>query len=534
MKLKETNKNNTDFPISLLVGEEEDADYKEQRIPEYVGNPLIEALPKLLTIEEVKNKLAHFPEFYEEQRSFAPEERLHLLDNAREFFVPQSRHIELHYAVSNMIRRSYINRNPLERGFWNDFNDRLENLSQKMKKNSSRSRLRTKARGFAIVGGGGNGKTSSVENDLSLYPQVIKHSNYKGSNFILKQLVWLKIDCPRDGSIKALCIAFFQSVDEVLGTNYLENYGNKTNTIDQMLLDMARVAAMHCLGVLAIDEIQDLSEAKSGGAAHLLNFFVHLENCIGVPYILVGTSKALPLFSGEFRQARRASEQGDFHWERMKLKSEESKESEESEGDEEQPDAAWKEFIEILWEYQYLKQPAKLASNILNDPSVMTLYNLSQGIPAIALTLFVLAQNRAILSQKETLTPAIFNSAERDRLNLIRHGIDQIRLGREISYRDISDIDSTFWMGRKRAGKSLNLKGENKGHKNESDNKLDDSELDRDSENSDSKVVDQEDRSGTQAKDHNLIRRDKKSDTKNNDFLEVQQSIKNAAEFIDL
>lgn len=525
MNSKRTNKNKTVFPISLVIGDVEDAYYKEQRIPEYIGNPLIEALPKLLTIEEVKNNLAHFPQFYEEQRSFAPEERIHLIDNAREFFLPQGRHIELHYAISNMIRRSYINRNPLERGFWSDFNNRIEELAQKMKKPPNRSRLRAKARGFAIVGGGGNGKTSSVENDLFLYPQVIKHSNYKGTDFIMKQLVWLKIDCPRDGSIKALCIAFFLSVDEVLGTNYLENYGNKTNTIDQMLLDMARVAAIHCLGVLAIDEIQDLSEAKSGGAVHLLNFFVHLENCIGVPYILIGTSKALPLFSGEFRQARRASEQGDFHWERMKLKSDE---------DENQPDAAWKEFIEVLWEYQYLKKPAKLSDNILDDPSVMTLYNLSQGIPAIALTLFVLAQNRAILSQTETLTPAIFNSAERDRLNLIRHGIDQIRLGREISYGDISDIDSTFWIGRKRAKTALNLNNKSEANKTESDNNADSDESLSITEDMTLKGISKKELSSKSTEDSRFVPKDKKSKAKNNDFSDVQQSVKNAAEFLDL
>lgn len=510
--MKKTNKNDFVFPISLIIGDQENAKYKEQRIPEYIGNPLIEALPKLLTIDEVKENLAHFPDFYEEQRKFAPEERLHLTDNAREFFLPQGRHIELHYSISNMIRRSYINRNPLEKGFWSNFNKRLETLAEKMKKPLNRSRLRAKARGFAIVGGGGNGKSTSVENDLFLYPQVINHSSYKDSDFILKQLIWLKLDCPQDGSIKALCTHFFQTVDEVLGTSYLENYGKKTNTVDQMLLDMARVAAIHCLGVLAIDEIQDLSHAKSGGAAHLLNFFVHLENTIGVPYILIGSPKALPLFSGEFRQGRRASEQGDFHWERMRLFSEE---------DEGQPDIVWKEFIEVLWEYQYLKYPTKLPPNILDDESVLTLYNLSQGIPAIALTLFVLAQNRAILSGKEKLVPAIFKSAEKDRQNLVREGIDQIRLGQEISYEDISDVDPTFWTGQKRAKQALNI--ENTRQKRKSISKNERLQVISQTNQIHQEIISSENnKSKTSSKKIRV------------EFPEIEKSIKSADEFLDL
>lgn len=526
--MKKRNKNEFIFPISLIVGDQKRAEYKEQRIPEYIGNPLIEVLPKFLTIEEVKENLAHFPDFCEEHRDFAPEERLHLTDNAREFFLPQGRHIELHYTISNMIRRSYINRNPLEKGFWSNFNRRLETLSEKMKKPFNKSRLRSQARGFAIFGGGGNGKSTSVENDLFLYPQVVNHTSYKGSDFILKQLVWLKLDCPRDGSIKALCTHFFQAVDEVLGTNYLNNYGNRINTIDQMLLDMARVAAIHCLGVLAIDEIQDLSHAKSGGAAQLLNFFVHLENTIGVPYILIGTPKALSLFTEEFRQARRASEQGDFHWERMRLISEE---------DETQPDVVWKEFIEVLWEYQYLKYPTKLPPNILDDKSILTLYNLSQGIPAIALTLFVLAQNRAILSEEEMLTPAIFNSAEKDRLNLVRKGIDQIRLGEGGTYEDISDVDTTFWAGRKRAKSALNLDNENKSLENipneEKSNVITQTghitANDALSETSKNSMTDKSVKELDSVKKAKTSKRGKK-----NDFPEVKKSIKGANEFLNL
>lgn len=446
-----SNKSEPRQPINIVKGEQVDAEYKDQQIPEYQNNPLIEALPSILSVKEVSESLAYFPPYSNDQRNLPSEIRIHLLENAREFFLPQSRHIELHYSISNMLRRGYINRNPLQWGYWNDFDKKIKLMKDdadsgfEIRKFASKS----KARGFAIIGGGGTGKTSGVENDLYLLPQVIVHKQYKNSDFILKQLVWLKIDCPQDGSIKGLCQEFFQTVDEILETNYFAHYGKKGNTVDEMLLSMARVAAMHSLGVLVIDEIQDLSEAKSGGAAHLLNFFVHLENRIGVPNIFIGTPKAIQLFKGEFRQARRASEQGDFYWQRMPMVSDE---------DDNKPHQDWEDFIKTLWTYQYTKEVIPLASDILKDSVAKALYHYSQGIPAIILTLFVLAQKRAILSGVEKLTVDVIKSAEKDRLNLIRQAMDSLRAGNEIEPNTLIDLDPSKFVAMRRAEKALNFK----------------------------------------------------------------------------
>ena len=137
----------------------------------------------------------------------------------------------------------------------------------------------------------GIGKSLAVERILRLYPQVIHHSKYQGRNFTYSQIVWLKLDCPFDGSLKGLCINFFQAVDSILGTSYHKNYGSKTRTTDEMLPYMALVAANHGIGILVIDEIQRLSLAKSGGSEKMLNFFVQLVNTVGVPVILFGTYK---------------------------------------------------------------------------------------------------------------------------------------------------------------------------------------------------------------------------------------------------
>jgi AAA domain-containing protein len=180
--------------------------------------------------------------------------------------------------------------------------------------------------------------------------------------------------------------------------------------LDEMLSEMARVAANHCLGVLVIDEIQRLSQARSGGAERMLNFFVQLVNTIGVPVVLIGTYKALTLFSGEFSQMRRGTGQGDLIWDRMAR------------------DEQWRLFVESLWHFQYTRKRRTLK----DDPSLGdVLYDESQGITDFAVKLYLFAQERAIESGREEVTAAIIRSVAKDKLRLPQGVLEALRLGNQ-------------------------------------------------------------------------------------------------------
>jgi hypothetical protein len=390
--------------ISIFHGRQELAEYRPAAISLYRGNPLIQALPDILTPTQARKLMARYPEYAESDRQAAPELRIHQMHTALNLFVPLPEHDSLEQRFSCLIRVGYAPRNPMQPGYWTDIGERVDSL-----KSRSSITPRSSSTGMSIIGTSGGGKTTSVETILQLYPQVIFHSQYEGRNFTSVQLVWLKMSCPHNGSVRSLCVNFFSAIDELLGTNYYRTYTQtRGNTVDEMLPRMARVAATHHLGVLVIDELQHLNQSKSGGKEQMLNFFCELVNRIGLPVVFIGTFKAMPILTDEFRQVRRGCGQGDFVWNRMTR------------------GAKWNYFLETLWKYQYTAVPTMLTPE-LNE----MLFDQTQGITDFAVKLYLLSQIRAIRvarrRQDEIITPAIVRSVAIDSLRTAQDTLNALR-----------------------------------------------------------------------------------------------------------
>ncbi|MBF4223146.1 ATP-binding protein, partial [Vibrio anguillarum] len=122
----------------------------------------------------------------------------------------------------------------------------------------------------------------------------------------------LKLECPHDGSVKSLCINFFRAVDEALNTDYQETYVKPRSSAESLLGDIARVAALHSIGILVIDEIQHLDHFKSGGSDRILNFLHNLVNNLGIPILFCANPPFDVLLSLSFKSGRRAESSGYF------------------------------------------------------------------------------------------------------------------------------------------------------------------------------------------------------------------------------
>lgn len=391
-----------------LIGRQVEARYSNQDILGYRDNPFIEALPPIFEEEDVALQIRKYPDYNEDQRKLGKQTRLHLVQQIADYVEPLPSHFLVEQRLSRLIRHGYKARNPFSpaiiRQFHIGFKDVLDGGVDST--GSNIAGVRSTAAGFAILGVSGQGKTTAIESSLLLYPQVIHHSKYKGQPFIRKQIVWLKLNCPFDGSLKGLCFNFLQSIDSHLGTNYFRKFATKGASVDLLIPVMAHIATLHGLGVLVIDEIQNLSFLKSGGAEKMLNYFTQLINTIGVPVILIGTFKAMKLLSGSFSQARRSAGQGDLIMDRL------------SEGEE------WNFFLESLWRYQWTATATPLKPHLSKK-----MYELSQGIIDIAVKLYMLAQWQAIEdgNNNERITVSLLEAVAEQHMQLVKPMLKVLR-----------------------------------------------------------------------------------------------------------
>ena len=409
--------------------------YQTAKLSAYQGNPLIEALPPLNSFLNDSSALKGSLRCTIEDIHLNGVERAHCICRIiDDFFQPLSQHIQLHERLSLMIRGGYVGRNP-ETGDWaKHIQNGYERVISGDLKAIKFTDVNSTAQSMTLIGCSGNGKTTAMKQLLSLYPQVIYHPD---RNF--EQVVYLKIDCSHDGSLKELCLNFFRAMDRALGTtNYQKQYStSKRPSIETLLAAMAQVANSHAVGVLIIDEIQHLSRSRSGGSEKMLNFFVTLVNTIGLPVILVGTPRAREIFEADMRSARRGSGLGAIFWDPM----EEGRE--------------WKALTDKLWSLQWLQK----RDEVLSDEIRALWYDLSQGVLDIVVKLFVLCQLRAIATRVERITPKLVQQVYQDELKPVHPMLAALRSGdveEMIKFSDLklSDTDKKILELRQRVAES--------------------------------------------------------------------------------
>ncbi|ALC87388.1 transposase [Bacillus sp. FJAT-22090] len=399
--------NNGDYAFS--------AEYTVQDNTDYQGNPLIEALPPMLSVNEAYSQLSYLPEYNEKERGLSNLHRYHALIRLTRFYQVVDQTLVLENRFSRLLRNGYVYRNPKNKSHAEalvEMHRRLENKEPL----GLPPDIRKTASTLSIIGYSGMGKSSAIERILSLYPKVIIHKYPLN----IMQVPWLKLNCPNDGSPKTLCLDFITKIDEILGTNYFKQ-GLKRESLSFLIIYIGQLARTHCLGVLVIDEIQHMLTAKSEVSNSMMNFLVTLVNEIGIPMVLIGTTKAKQLLQVNFRQARRASGHGELIWEQMKM------------------DDNWEVLMKSMWTYQWTEEKVDLTKEWLE-----LMHDESQGIVDIAVKLFLLAQSYAMEEGYKKISPNMINKVSKKYLNSMQPMLKALKEGRLediVRYDDITPFD---------------------------------------------------------------------------------------------
>ncbi len=345
------------------------AEYKEFPLEEFNQNPLIQALPPLLDKATIIRKLMVKPIYNDEEKHAESIYRIHMINRLFQLYTPLPVHIDVWNMIHTLILQGYLARNPFDKNYKKYINDSGKEIINRSYEINSRQNFRTTSSCGTFIGFSGMGKTTTINRVLSDIPQVIIHNEYKGIHFNQIQLVWLKLEAPSNSSLKALCLQFFMKVDELLGTNNYKKYVSRNMSVDSMLPLISQVAHNIGLGLLVIDETQNI---KKRGAEQIMNFFVYLINT-GINLCLIGTPGAYDLFGKELRMTRRLTGNAEIIYNNMQYGNE------------------FTLLLESVWKYQWTRNFVPY-----NEEFGKVIYEETQGISDLVIKLFVYSQQQAI------------------------------------------------------------------------------------------------------------------------------------------
>jgi len=238
-----------------------------------------------------------------------------------------------------------------------------------------------------------------VHRALAQFPQLIFHRKLR-----IRSIPYLIVECPHNGTVKQLILNFFNRLDSVVGTDYEVRFTKRRMSVEALIREVNAAAHLYGIGLIVIDEIQHATAAKpiyvgkaakaakaaqGGDAADLfMNFIVRFVNESVAPVVLIGTMSSLDMMQKDFRIARRTM--GAL------LKNSTQ-------------DKEWDHFLKKIWRYQWTQVVSPLTQEINN-----TMFSRTQGVLALAVKLYALAQREAIESGYEEVTVALLNQVAND------------------------------------------------------------------------------------------------------------------------
>lgn len=372
--------------------------YKTVILPEYRGNPLIESLPIKLNDEDLVEILRFYPECSLEERSKLAFERVEYLTRLKTLRQPQYVYFDVFRAVETALKEGYSAKNPLSPTTVNYLH---YSVSERPDIEPRTGFFNPKGCGITVIGKSGVGKTCMLEQVLNYFPDVIDHQSYQNKLLPLRQVVWIKVDCPDDSSVKGLCHRILEQLDSKLEHGVTKPAGTIAQLINQI---EARIKSSF-LGILVIDEMQNINLGKAGGAERLLGFLHNLVNNLGIPLLFCANPPFDEILSKSLKAARRAESGGYFDVELL-----------------DKDDGSWDVFVEELWELQWTDVVTPLT-----DELSYKLYNLSVGNMDLAVRIFAAAQRAIIGSIDERITPSVLELGASNAIRASRVVTNELR-----------------------------------------------------------------------------------------------------------
>ena len=345
----------------------------------YIEN-FIKELPEMKSGEELVKALSVFPDYNDSIRQESQTVRLMRLSDLYRLYVPSNMSTEIYAKLYLALLRSLQKKGTQVaiRQKYQNYN-RIQNQDYRGIIGGSDS--------FTIIGTSGIGKSSAISRAIEL---ITENRVVEIEEPYVKVIPCVVVQCPFDSSVKGLLLEILRKVDEELGSSYYKNAVRARATTDMLIGSVSQVALNH-IGMLIVDEIQNVVNSKNGKS--LIGSLTQLINNSGISICMVGTPECNPFFEQAMQLARRSV---GLQYQNMAY------------------DAYFESFCKILFEHQYVKNRTEISSAIIE-----WLYEHSSGILSVVVSLIHDAQEIAILSGKEILDMEMLNQAYNQRLSFL-------------------------------------------------------------------------------------------------------------------
>ena len=338
------------------------------------------SMPEMLTGNKLKAALEQRPCYDDNIRAKSVAERLSALSDIYSLYIPSQMSVEIYNKLYIALMHSLQKKGTKQAV-------KQQNENRKMILGREHNGILGGSDSFTIIGVSGIGKSSAIERAIRI---ISENGVISCPETVV--IPFVTVQCPFDSSVKGLLLEILRQVDDVIGSHYYQNAVRARATTDMLIGSVSQVAINH-IGVIVVDEIQNVCKSKHG--RNLVGMLTQLINNSGVSICMVGTPDCSSFFEQEIQLARRAL---GLKYSALPY------------------DTYFKTFCEEVFSYQYIKKRTEITPYIID-----WLYEHSGGITSVVISLIHDAQEIAILNGTEVLNLETLAEAYSKRMEML-HG----------------------------------------------------------------------------------------------------------------
>lgn len=330
------------------------ATYYPIKIPQYCGNPMIEAIPPLMSEGEYLSHIENSLDLPECLDDYDENDRLELAQLISYSHTPNPASYSIYKKLHRTIKKGYLSRNPEDQAYNRSLYASIDECVEYRNYDS------TVTPSIGVIGITRTGKSTEVRKCLKQFPQVILHNAetrvYRGV-----QVLWLSIDCPDTKTAKGFLLFLLFKLDELILTNYFDDYiKNKSISVMALRAAVIEILKSHNVGLIHIDELQNI-KLYEGTDACSFAFIDSFFNQLGIPVIWSSIPTIFRTLESSLTTQCRLFSDRSFFFTRMKA-----------------DDENWITFIDSLYFPSLCPHPMQWDDQVRD-----TIHELTCGLPGL-------------------------------------------------------------------------------------------------------------------------------------------------------